>query len=106
MPRGQAAEIGTERWSQNGYLTVKTEEGWRYKHHIVAEEKLGRPLEPTERVLFGNGDRKDFDPNNIWIETSKKRRNRIFVLDQKVVKMIAELEGIRAELEQLRANSS
>jgi hypothetical protein len=106
MPKGQTAEIGTERWSQNGYLTVKTEEGWRYKHHLIAEEKLGRPLEPTERVVFGNGDRKDFDPDNIWIEVSKKRRNRIFMLEQKVIKLSDELEEIRNELQTLRESES
>lgn len=102
MTRGQVADVGTERWSQNGYLTVKTEEGWRYKHHIIAEEKLGRPLEPTERVIFYDGNRKNFDSTNIIVEVSHRRRNRVFLLEAKVDKMMTELEDVKRELESLK----
>jgi len=106
MPRGETVPIGTRRKTQNGYWTTKTGNGWEFDHRIIAEQTLGRPLQPTERVLFLNGNKDDLDPDNISVETSRKRRNRVIVLEQKVDKMLNDLQEVKNELELLRENES
>jgi HNH endonuclease len=61
---------------------VKTEHGWRFKHHLVAEEKLGRHLRPDERVSLKDKDKDNLDPDNIVVSTKGssgvgKRRNTL-----------------------------
>jgi len=65
--------VGTERKKLNGYTVVKTEDrGWEFKHRLVAEEKLGRQLKPYERVVLLDGDRDNFDPDNIEVRVVKR----------------------------------
>jgi hypothetical protein len=72
MARGESALIGSERISKNGYTYVKTVDVWRLKHHIIAEKKYGRSIDTkTERVIFKDHDRNNFDPDNIIIEKKK-----------------------------------
>ena len=72
MSRGENAPMGSERTSQNGYAYVKTPDGWRLKHHIIAERKYGRSVDTKiERVIFADHNRKNFDPANIVIEKKK-----------------------------------
>lgn len=77
MPRGETSELGSEKVSQNGYTYVKTPTGWRLKHHIIAEETIGRPLRGDERVLFDDHKKDNFDPNNLTVVTSKAKARKI-----------------------------
>lgn len=65
MTRGQPAPIGSQIKLPSGYVNQKTEKGWKFVHHIVMEEHLGRPLEPNEWVYFTN---KDADKSNPKVE--------------------------------------
>ena len=113
MPRGQTTEIGTENVAQNGYTWVKTETGWKYKHVLVAEKKLGRPLEQDERVAFVDHDRNNFDPKNIIVTafvkknpsltTLTKIRNRLGKVEERVTQ---EIQEIRSALDELEAEIS
>jgi len=94
MPRGEAAEVGTESPTQNGYISVKTPTGWRFKHHIIAEEQLGRPLQEDERVYFIDGDRNNLDPENIEVRYSgHKSRTR--------KRAMTEIESVRKQVKLL-----
>lgn len=78
MGKGKQASLGTETINQNGYTMVKTSTGWRLKHHIVAEAKLGRPLEKNERVSFGEGGRQDFSHDNIIVTIKQVRVSQTY----------------------------
>jgi hypothetical protein len=67
MPRGQASAVGEERLSPNGYWYVKTPQGWRLKHHIIAEKALGREILKDEIVRFRDLDRTNLSPDNIEV---------------------------------------
>jgi hypothetical protein len=97
--RGELQPIGAERISQNGYKYVKTLDGWRLKHHVLAEKKLGRSIDTEiERVCFKDHDRTNFDMDNIVVEAKKgitkaERKARL-------ASRIDELQGQLAELEE------
>lgn len=63
--QGRTVPVGTRRLTSSGYVDIKTEQGWRAEHRVVMERKLGRALEPHERVHHKNGDRADNSPSNL-----------------------------------------
>lgn len=67
MPRGKSVPVGSRTRNANGYWMVKTEQGWRFVHHIAAEDKLRRPLLKGERVTFKDGNKDNCIPNNMEI---------------------------------------
>src|SRR6267154_2657214 len=66
-----ARPVGTLRIHKCGtvsYIKVKvTESKWRYEHRVVAERKIGRPLESGEHVHHINGDTFDNSPSNLAV---------------------------------------
>jgi hypothetical protein len=110
MPRGQSAEVGTEKVSQNGYVYIKTEVGWRLKHHLVAEEKLGRPIASDERVYFRDKNRQNFNPSNIAIEVVQKNlpslnslnkiKKRLNKIEEQYTEELSQIRGAIEVLEQ------
>jgi hypothetical protein len=91
MTRGQASEIGSEMTSQNGYHYIRTEDGWRLRHHIIMEEKLGRKVDThQETVFFIDHDRNNLDPDNIDIKPKSKVKRK--------EKLEEQLERIKEEL--------
>jgi len=71
MARGAAAAVGDERWSANGYHYTKTARGWILTHRMLMEEKLGRPLLGTERVVFKNRNKRDIRIDNLELAEVK-----------------------------------
>jgi hypothetical protein len=70
--------IGTERWHENlGITFVKVadkgtmRQKWRPKHHLVWEKYHGRPV-PTRNVVFKDGNRQNFDPENLIAMTREE----------------------------------
>lgn len=64
--------------ASNGYVLIKLPghhladvRGYVYEHRLVAERKLGRPLEPGEEVHHVNHDKADNSPSNIEIYPSR-----------------------------------
>jgi hypothetical protein len=76
MARGRRSEVGEKRTSQNGYVQIRTENGWKALHRVLAEEKLGRPLAEGERVTFADGDPSNCTLENVMIYPPKWRSNR------------------------------
>lgn len=54
---------------KNGYVRIKTEEGWFWEHRVVKEKQLGRKLYSHESIHHLNGQRDDNRIENleIWI---------------------------------------
>lgn len=103
------APLGTERSTQNGYITVKTPQGWVYKHRLIMEEKLGRELQPNEQVYFLDGNKSNFDPDNIDIRqrkqgakrerTLKAIQQRLYRLEERVERELQLIHDSLSELE-------
>lgn len=69
----------------DGYIQVKVAADpadpncrrWRLEHHVVMEQKLGRPLAKHERVHHKNGIRDDNQPDNLelWIVRGRSKKD-------------------------------
>lgn len=93
MPRGRAAEVGTETVNALGYTQVKTEDrGWIGKHILILEEKLGRRLRPGERAIFNDCDKSNLNPDNILLAESKQYRS----IQAKIARLESEIEDRQA----------
>jgi hypothetical protein len=113
MPKGQRAEVGTRRKTQNGYWTTKTEDGWKYDHQLVVEQYLGRPLERDEDIRFKDKNKDNLDPDNLEVITTTKKvpsltslnkiRSR---LDKVEEKFMEEIQQMRTALDELESEIS
>lgn len=61
--------LGTERISKDGYIQVKIQDGhlqknWRGKHILIWEKDNG-PLPESHVIIFGDGNKRNFDINNL-----------------------------------------
>lgn len=57
------------RHTNRGYWRIKTSDGWRYEHNVVAEAKYGRKLKPGEVVHHIDGNCLNNEIDNIIILT-------------------------------------
>ena len=103
MPRGETSATGTERTAVNGYTYVKTDDrGWVLKHWIVWEQANGRRVNPEKDMIrFANGDRTNFDPENIiCIEKNhaqlRKKIARLYAAKDEVIAQIKYYEDLLA----------
>jgi hypothetical protein len=102
MARGAIAEVGAERWSPNGYLYRKTDDGWETVHRLLAEEKLGRPLNANEYATFMDGDKTNLDPENIIIKLRGRSslRRRLIQVEDRLRELNAVRDDILARIEE------
>lgn len=101
MPRGATATIGDERWSPNGYLYRRLEDGWQLVHRLVAEEKIGRKLNENEYATFLDGDRTNLDRDNIVVRLRGRTslRRRLAQVEARLVELNAVRDDILKRLE-------
>jgi hypothetical protein len=93
MPRGVTGKDGDTFVNANGYHYTRIDGKWRPTSHIIAEEKLGRPLNPkTDQVRFADGDRYNLDKDNIVVQPKRDKRSK--------EARIAQIEVHIAELQQ------
>lgn len=65
--------IGTERTNGEGYVDIKVADPnvWKAKHILIWEQENG-PVPPGHVILFGDGNRKNFDLDNLILVTRKQ----------------------------------
>lgn len=61
--------VGSETIDRDGYLKVKVAEPnrWEFKHRLVWEQHHGQPVPPGRAVIFGDGNKRNFDPENLLL---------------------------------------
>ena len=70
LPRNSSSlikPIGSEKINCHGYVIVKVNESnkWRLKHHLVYEEYYGERLGECDKVMFLDGNKINFNPENL-----------------------------------------
>jgi multidrug resistance efflux pump len=110
MARGRVAQIGQETTNANGYTYVKTEEGWRPKSELIAEEAIGRKLLAHERIRFRDGDPQNLHKSNleVVIKKTKSPQSQLAQVEAQLVETKAKLERLylrKKELEQIVESS-
>jgi hypothetical protein len=65
--------VGTERVNGDGYVDIKIADPnkWRAKHLLIWERANG-PVPKGHVVIFGNGNRRNFDLNNLILVSRKQ----------------------------------
>jgi len=60
--------VGTEVVDPDGYTKLKVADPnkWRYKHRMIWEKHNG-PIPKGHVVIFGDGDKRNFDPDNLLL---------------------------------------
>ncbi|MEC0131512.1 HNH endonuclease signature motif containing protein [Paenibacillus odorifer] len=63
--------IGSERVNGDDYVDIKVADPnkWRGKHLIVWEQRQNRTVPKGHAVIFGDGNRRNFDPDNLILVT-------------------------------------
>lgn len=67
--------IGSERITKDGYVEVKVRDirggqyykNWKGKHVLIWEQYHGRPVPPGHAVIFADGNKRNFDPDNLLL---------------------------------------
>jgi hypothetical protein len=69
---GEWASKGeNRRISRDGYVYIRTPDGWRGEHRVVMEKILGRKLQPGESVHHKNGNKQENQEGNLelWVSS-------------------------------------
>ncbi len=79
LPPNAHQPLGTERTDRDGYVWVKVahrktdprsaHDNWVCKHRMAWEQANGRPVPKGCMVVFLDGDRTNFSPDNLALET-------------------------------------
>ncbi len=69
--------FGTERINGDGYVDVKVKDGqlqknWKGKHIIIWEKHHRQKVPKGYAVIFGDGNRRNFDPKNLILVSRKQ----------------------------------
>lgn len=67
----QWVPVGTEIINSHGYAKVKIGNPgkWRLKHHLIWEKHNNKAIPRGHVVIFGDGNKKNLDPNNLILVT-------------------------------------
>lgn len=98
-PRGvPGAPIGTRRQGKRGYVRIKTENGWKLEHRLVAENAAGRQLESDEHVHHEDGVRSNNDDTNLEVLTCAEHGREHHGVAPEVIAEIRRqyIEGVKA----------
>jgi hypothetical protein len=113
MPRGQIAEVGDEKVNQNGYRYVRTKDrGWVSKQQLLAEEHLGRELEPGDLIRIPDKTKRS-DPTlqDIVITLRADRiqgssKSRVLKLEAQISDLEDRLSFLREELAEAKREAN
>lgn len=96
MTRGRKAQDGATFINKNGYYHTRTAGRWELTARLVAAKKLGRELQPGERVRFIDGNRSNLAPENIRVTSQKPKSTEAqrAALEHQIEELQAQLDSL------------
>jgi hypothetical protein len=87
----QTREIGSRRLTKDGYIEVKTENGFELLHRIIWRENGGRQVLKSEALVFIDGNRKNCAFENLRIESRRSMLDKVRVqnMPEELKKVVA-----------------
>ena len=103
-------QVGTERVNGNGYVDIKIEDPnkWRGKHILIWEKHNG-PVPEGHVIIFGDGDKRNFDINNLLLVSRKQlarlNQNRLIKNDAELTKTGIIIADMYSKISERKANN-
>lgn len=103
--------VGSERITKDGYIDVKVQDGqgprnWKGKHIIIWEHHHGRPVPSGHAIIFGDGNNRNFDPENLLLVSRAQlcRMNQMGLIknDARLTQVGALIANIRNKIGERR----
>ncbi len=101
MPRGKAAQDGDTNVSANGYHYTRAKGKFRLTHHLIAEERLGRPIDTSREVVrFKDKDKTNLSPDNVEVipKGTTSIRARLARVEAQIAELTAQRDLLLKEL--------
>lgn len=100
--------IGSERTdSKDGYLLIKVAEPnkWKAKHRVIWEEHNG-PLPKSCTIIFGDGDKRNFDLNNLILVSRRElltlNQNDLIQKDAELTKTAVNIAKLKIKMQEVK----
>lgn len=102
--------IGSERITKDGYIQIKIREGqqqrnWRGKHILIWERENG-PLPDGCVIIFGDGDNRNFDIDNLICVSRKQllglNRHNLIQSDAELTKTAVNIVDLKYKIADLK----
>lgn len=74
--RANAVPDGSEIVTAEGYVLLKHEGVWRYKHILLWEQAHDQPVPEGQFIVFGDGDRRNYNIGNLFCLTAAQNAIR------------------------------
>jgi len=79
---------GSEYIPATGYVMLKHNDAWRFKHIVLWEQAHGKPVPEGHYIIFGDNNKRNFDIENLFCVTAA----------QSAIRSIMGLQGATPEL--------
>lgn len=98
--------IGSERISKDGYIQIKIQEdkkqhNWRGRHILIWEQHNG-PLPRGHAILFGDGNNRNFDINNLILVSRHQllelNKNNLIQKDADLTKLAIKIADLNIKI--------
>lgn len=99
--------IGTERVNGDDYVDIKVADPNKWKgKHILVWEKYNGPVPKGHAVIFGDGNRRNFDPENLILVTKQQllilNRNKLIQNNADLTRTAVIITNIHLEIGKLQ----
>ena len=68
--RANSLPDGAETITAEGYVILKHNGAWRYKHILLWEQAHGMPVPDGHHIVFGDGNKRNFNTENLFCITA------------------------------------
>ncbi len=95
----QTRELGSRRLTKDGYIEVKTKNGFELLHRVIWRENGGRPVLKSEALIFVDGNKENCTLENLRIESRRSMLDKVRI--QNMPEELKKVVAIKARITRL-----